>query len=441
MTANRDTAVWRPFVWAALTLSVAGGFGLGGFLFLAEILRVPSGRWWPAAGQAHGHIQIVGWASLMVLGIGFHFLPRLIGVPLLHPVQAGAVLVLFLSGLVLRLITQPTMALAASSDATPVLRAGLAGSGLLELVAGTLALAILGHTFGRAPALHDRAAVWAIVPFFVVAFCAFWLALLVNLIGLAMSAHSGTMMIPGRIDHMTNELALYGFLIPIAVAMSARTFPLALRTPTPHLRPLRAGLALGLAGLALRLIGELAEHSVVVSVGQLLQAIALVMFAFGVGVFARRRRLPRQQVRLVTDPIPLHAVTAWLWLMGAAVLLSLSSFATLGVVSMTLPVDAEWHVLGAGFITLLILGVGAHLLPGFSRRPFRMPMIVWATLLLANAAAILRTGPLFLPDVPSPVRDALLGTAGIVGVAALALFGVNVMIPRRRGIERGRTGA
>jgi uncharacterized protein involved in response to NO len=33
--------------------------------------------------------------------------------------------------------------------------------------------------------------------------------------------------------------------------------------------------------------------------------------------------------------------------------------------------DAEWHILGAGFMTLLILGEGVNLLPGFAGRPLR----------------------------------------------------------------------
>jgi len=75
--------VWPPFVWASLGLAITAGFGLGAALFAAQALQAPIGLWWPAAAQAHGHTQLFGWIGLMVLGVGFHVLPRLRGAPVL----------------------------------------------------------------------------------------------------------------------------------------------------------------------------------------------------------------------------------------------------------------------------------------------------------------------------------------------------------------------
>jgi len=438
--AGNDRAVWPSFVWSSLGIAIAAGFGLGGFLYVAETLGVRGGLWLPAAAQAHGHIQLFGWAGLMVLGIGLHFLPRLLGAPLSHPGRAQIILVLFLTGLILRSVTQPALALVAAGIPALVVRVGLTTSGLLELAAATLFVGLLGQTLRSSPSLRQRTGVWMVLPFFAVAFIAFWLALVVNLAGLAVAVLSGHVVIEVWIDRLEISLALYGFLIPVAVAMSVRTFPLYFRTPQVRLGVLRAGLVISLTGLGLRAFGELAERSVSLAVGQLLQAIALLSFAFGVGIFARRRPLPRQPVRLTTDAIQLHVITAWLWLLVTAVLLALSSFATMGVIRVTIPGDAERHLLGAGFITLLILGVGAHLLPGFARRPLRSRGLVWTTLALANVAAILRVGPLFLPaDLPSNAIGRLFAAAGLAGVAALVLFAVN-LLPQQRKLT-GRINA
>src|SRR5437868_4750150 len=62
-----------PFLWAATLLALVGGFGLGGALFLHQA------AWRFPAAQAHGHVQVFGWAGLLVLGVGLHFLPRLRG--------------------------------------------------------------------------------------------------------------------------------------------------------------------------------------------------------------------------------------------------------------------------------------------------------------------------------------------------------------------------
>src|SRR5688500_6047470 len=93
---TRDRAVWRPFVIASLGTAIAGGFGLGAALFLTAAFDASFGIWWLAAAQAHGHAQLFGWAGLMVLGVGFHFLPRLLGAPLYRPAWTPAVLWLLL---------------------------------------------------------------------------------------------------------------------------------------------------------------------------------------------------------------------------------------------------------------------------------------------------------------------------------------------------------
>lgn len=80
--SRHQAAVWPPFVRTAIALAITAGFGLGGTR-------------WPAAEQAHGHIQVFGWAGLMVLGVGFHFLPRLRGAPNVSRRAGYAVFALF----------------------------------------------------------------------------------------------------------------------------------------------------------------------------------------------------------------------------------------------------------------------------------------------------------------------------------------------------------
>ncbi|MBI4495070.1 MAG: NnrS family protein [Chloroflexi bacterium] len=411
--------MWRPFVWTALGLAVAAGFGLGGALFAARALQAPLGTWWLAAAQAHGHIQLFGWAGLMVLGVGFHFLPRLRGAPLARPGHTRAVVGLLAAGLALRALAQPLLALAAPGAVSQALRLALALSGLLELAGASLALGLLGQTLRHGPSVRERAGFWPVLPFFASAFAALWLALALNLAGLA-TATGG--LVSASVDQATMLLAFYAFLVPVSVAMSARTFPLYFRTPLPRLGRLQVGLALLLAGLAVRLWGDLGGAPLAAGLGRLGLAAALGVFILALGIFAPRRALPHRVVRPLADPIHLHALCAYLWLVGAALLL-----AAAGLEVVALPPDAERHALGAGFVTLLILGMGLHLLPGFAGRPLRSRGLVWATLALGNAAALLRVGPVLLPTlVPATLASALLASSGLAGVAALVLFGLNL---------------
>src|SRR5579864_7913077 len=68
-------AVVAPTVVAALWMGAAGGFVLASALSVTLAMRVPLGLWWLALAQAHGHIQLYGWAGLFVLGIALHFVP------------------------------------------------------------------------------------------------------------------------------------------------------------------------------------------------------------------------------------------------------------------------------------------------------------------------------------------------------------------------------
>src|SRR5262245_26516983 len=57
-----------PTLRSALIVGAAGGFTLATVLTLAVALHVPEGLWWRALAQAHGFLQLYGWAGLFALG-------------------------------------------------------------------------------------------------------------------------------------------------------------------------------------------------------------------------------------------------------------------------------------------------------------------------------------------------------------------------------------
>ena len=234
--------IWQPFVQLSLAFALSGGFLVGGGLFAARSLGVPVGSWWTAAAQAHGHVQLFGWAGLMVFGVGFHFLPRLRGVPLANPNLTRPVLALLASGLLLRVLIQPVLAASSAEPVTGILGIFLILSGLFELAGATLAITIMVRTFRQHTVQKKHVDQGPVFAFFLGAFVSFWLALATNAIGLlrVSSDTTGTMLV--GMDSLAVGLALYGFLIPVAVAMSSRTFPLYFQTVPPRNRLLVAGL-------------------------------------------------------------------------------------------------------------------------------------------------------------------------------------------------------
>jgi uncharacterized protein involved in response to NO len=298
-------------------------------------------------------------------------------------------------------------------------------SGGLELAGVSLAIRLYAGLLRRGPPLRTRAALWLVLPFFLTAFIAYWLTTALNLFGL-IAAPTTSALIPDRIDRLTNLIAFYAFLLPISVAMSERTFPLFFRTPRPRLSRLRAGLVLLLGGLISRVAGDLAEAARLVGLGDLIMAAAIALFIQALGIFAPRRPLPRQPVRPFRDPIQLHAISAYLWLAAVALVLVINGAATFGLASTSVPLDAERHLLGAGFVTLLILGMGAHLLSSFANRRPRSVALLWTTLLLGNLTALLRVGPLIVPRLFPDGGAVALPVAGITGLAALIVFAINL---------------
>jgi hypothetical protein len=123
------------------------------------------------------------------------------------------------------------------------------------------------------------------------------------------------------------------------------------------------------------------------------------------------------------DPTELHVLVAYGWLLVAGAMLVANGTGDLGLTAIAAPVDAERHILGAGYATTLILGVGARLLAGFANRPVREARLIWATLALSGLAALLRVVPRLFGIGGA---EAVLALAGLAGMLAVGVFWWNL---------------
>lgn len=427
-----------PFVWAALIAGLAGGFSLGGALALTLALGLPIGSWWPAAVQAHGRAQLVGWAGLMVLGVGLHVLPRLRGAPLAQPTRARWALVLLATGLGLRVVGQP---LAALPGAPPVLAwVGMALAGGMMAGGAGLALALLLATHRAGPPSGEQAGFAHIQPLLLAGLASLLVALLFDTgLGVLAAATARPLLLPAA-NGAVVLLLLLGFLTPVSLAMSARFLPLYLGLrPAPALA-LRLALGLLLIGLVMRLIGP-----ALTPLGGVLTGLGMLTGLWAVG--QRVRTPPGTPPRLSPiealptglfrpqppppgrgRPVTLGQRAARLLVRCAYGWLLVAALLALSLAGPSPPTpDLEVHALGAGFVTLLILGVGGLVLPGLlgGVAPDR-PLV--AALALGNAAVLLRLlpglagwlAPALLPASTGPSLMALGGLAGAGAIACLA---------------------
>jgi uncharacterized protein involved in response to NO len=410
--------LWTYFFHAAVFFALFPGFATGGALFATVALGFPIGAWWQIHAQGHGHAEVFGWAGMMVLGVGYHFLPRLRGSALALPGLAAASFWVLVAGLGARVVLQSSLALRVSPALLPA-------AGAIELGGVTLALIVLRRTFADGPSQSSRPGFAVVRPFVLVAFASLWLSLGLDLIGLVAAAADPTSASLASWGHLSSlDVAFTGFLVPIGVAMSARTFPLYFRTRLPDQRVLRLGLGLSIGGLVVRLIAQPLGATIALSLGEVAGGLALAAFPLGLGIFAERRPAARADIpRKRVGATELLAIAAYAWMGVAAVVFVANGLGDLGILPGWTSVDAVRHALGAGYVTLLIFGVGARLLAGFANRPLRAERLVWATLAFGVLAALLRVGPRL---VAVGHAEALLASAGLLGVLAVGAFWWNV---------------
>ncbi len=444
-----------PVLMAALLLGTGGGFVLACILTLTSMLHLVTGPWWTSVVQAHGHLQLYGWAGLFVIGVAFHFLPRLRGIPLAFPRLVPWILGCQVTGLVLRAFSQPLV----TTTGADIYRVALGVSGVLEGIALPGAAWILIVTIIRGPSLAQRAAFRGVLPLIVGAFAALGFASIVNLINVVIAAASSGIII-NTYDDLNVTLGLFGFLVPMALAMSAQSLPLYAGLDTFPRRILWPLAGTYMAGLILLCSSILANRQAAALPGMLdgsgMLLIGMVLLIF-IGVFLnlmrKRGRLPRRVAELAPKrealassyrakvsiersafgPFVELIASAYIWAILASLLLVIDGGLLLLGGEPLFAIDAIRHSLTVGFITLLICGIAPRMITGFSRGKIVSPHLVTITLWLGNIAALLRVGSvLFLPLLSSlstggfSLYSILFGLSGPAGLALSACLTINL---------------
>lgn len=444
-----------PVIGAALLIGTGGGFALAAVLTLTTMLGLVTGPWWLALAQAHGHLQLYGWAGLFVIGVALHFVPRLRGNPLTRPRLVPWLLGALIAGLLLRALCQPL----ATLSNVALWRVALIASGVLEGAALLGIVSLITLTLTHGPKLTLRPAFRGVVPLVTIAFTSLGLAAIANLVNMVqVVTNAGIVNSAG--DDLNVTLGLFGFLAPMALAMSAQSLPMYAGLdafPRKALWPLASSYVAGLALFCIGVPGLLFSASLadaLTGLGMLLIGGTMLIF---IGVFLRlmrrRGRLPQRVAVLAPKPQALAQsyqtkvakergafgpfvgliASAYLWAMLAAFLLLIDGGALLAGIGMPLAFDAIRHSLAVGFIALLICGISPRLITSFSGGKILSPRLVTATLWLGNIAALLRVGSILFAPLLGAVNivnfslyGLLFGLSGPFGLALAACLMVNL---------------
>ncbi|MGE0058341.1 MAG: hypothetical protein AB7T32_10195, partial [Dehalococcoidia bacterium] len=98
---------YRLYILTSLVLAVFLGFALGLHTAVSRITGGGDPERSADLLQAHGQVQLLGFAGLYVMGMSFRLLPRFAGSRLAHPSLLTPIVVLIAAGLVPRAIVLP----------------------------------------------------------------------------------------------------------------------------------------------------------------------------------------------------------------------------------------------------------------------------------------------------------------------------------------------
>jgi uncharacterized protein involved in response to NO len=453
----------RGFLWAALVAALGAGFPIGAHLTFVIGFGFSISAGYASFVQTHGHMQLVGWAGLLVMGISLHFIPRLAGVPIARPQWLSRLVWLMAAGLTMRTLGQAMVPYLLGHAAYTVVAWLLVFSGLLEWLAVVGYVAILYALRRGVTDVSQRPALLAVQPYFGMMVSGWLLYASLNLVLLVHMGLSSAVVLHGAWNFWAIQSFLGLVLLPVAFAFSLRLLPLYLRLP-PINRSAPVVAYVYLIALTLYLLASLSPllsrgAPGLVSLAQLgilLKVAVILWFVWRLDVLTRWRRPwtvnrqlhPGPERRPTRPGLPDYGefgrferlvYAAYIWLILAACTEAASALAVLTGSVPLITSPAALHMYLMGFISQLILAMAVRMLPGFlHKRRVARPGLVETTFWLVNASALGRVGLFLLPAewlslLPSLRLGARLAFAlsGLLGLAAVLVLAINLWLTSR----------
>ena len=406
------------FVAAGTTLAIAGGFSLAVALPIDAALDFNLGPRWLALVQAHGHLQAIGFAGMVIMGVALRVGPRFAGQHINRP---GLIPLVFFAVLGAVLLRATGQALADHSPFEAVMAAGA----WLEVVAALLfAWLIVGST----AAAGRRGTPSAV--FFIAGSFWFVVQALFGAIWLTDAAIDDLTLLSDSRNAVLLFLQFFGFHLMFILGVGLRALPTFFGRDLPSTRHALAAFALIQVAIALT-TAAFAWRAIdgdriweVESVGLILLATGFLAALALIGARGAPHRL-----RPATQPIGRLPQAAMAWLTITSGLLIY--FVLHGAVDSRglLPTesDAVRHLIGLGVITMAMIGMAHIILPefGVERLSGRSgKRRAWLFGLGLSIAAVSRASPGLTSDLVASESDYWhMASAGIIGFALIAWFG------------------
>ena len=396
-----------PLIFVALLVGVSLGAAWGVGLLLRIAFRADYGVVPGASVHVHGVAQLWGWMALFVFAVGAHVLRQNTKrrppawLDYLGSASVVAGLLLFFAG--------TSESVRAALPAVHVV-----ASALLSLGAACFAASALWSLAGRG----QRPMLWHGFVFATIAWLALWCATDLVL----RVRHADEPLLPAAARSLLIAFPVLGFAANAIYGFGIRLIPGLLNVPRLRPRSFAATLAMHNVGLCLLLAPPRAAKVA----GAALMLLAAAVYLVGMNGL---RGAPSRPIYGIDSRGHVLIRAAFFWLVVGLAMILIEQLAP-----RALPhaYSGAWrHALTVGFITTMILGVGHRLLPVFIRQPLASTrlMLVSAALILVGNAGRVSLELLTIGGWPWTFR--LMGATGVLELAALILFAINLALTVR----------
>ena len=426
--ASPGDTIYRRFFTAGIAVTLTAGAVWGALLLITIGLKGSFTAISIFDINAHGHAQIFGWVGLFVMGFAYQAFPRFKHTSLWNPRLAVLTFYLMLAGLILRVIGEPL------HQFTTMLWLGLLGT-VLELMAIGLFIVIFTETFRR-----SQKPLLAYDYYIGAAFFWFFAQAVLDLFHLYMTTTASTktalLQQVSTWQAPLRDLQIHGFALTLILGVSQRFlhgiygFPeIPRRRSLGVLLPLTAAVA-----------GEALYFVLFRQTGQPLYAglmyACMVTIAVSVAVLTRSwwshlwgrpAGVPEEIALDRADRSFRFIQAAYAWLaLSLAMLLFVPFYNRLtGQDFSHAFYGATRHAITVGFISMMILGVAAKVVPVLNGVDTRTLSQLWLPFILVNTGCFLRVSTQILTDM-LPGAFSAIGLSGLLEVTGIAIWGIGL---------------
>jgi len=421
--ASLADTIYRPFFFSGIVTVLTLGAVWGAYL----LMRIGWSRSFTAVGlheiNAHGHAQIFGWVGLFVMGFAYQAFPRFKHSAIAQPRLALATLVMLLAGLVARAVAQPL------APAMPWLWWVAVGGSLLEVVAIATFVWLIAATLlgSHHPLVHYDYYILAALLWFVAqaVYEGIYLTATLSATGESLARLVATWQAPLR------DLQIHGFALLMILGVSQRVFHHFYGLPAPSAKLSLIALPILCAAVTGEAVALVLMQKVSPAWAALWYVSAIVLAIATATLVANWR---------IYSPAPdgdrslkfLRIAYIWLFVsLGMLVVLP----AHQAIVSCLAPTStaaqiefshayygAARHAITVGFVSLMIVGVAAKVVPTLNGIDGRRLPGLWLPFILINSGCFVRVVGQMLTDFTS-IAFPVAGVSGVLEVAGLALWG------------------